>query len=174
MTPVRWRKAGVPDAEALAHLGAATFLTTFAFDHPGQPLIEHLRTEHSVGYYTEKLQRSDVDIIIGETPLGAPVAYAMLCPPEHPDVQQPGDWELKRIYLLPGWQGGGNGAALMQQAMDVAHKRQASRLLLAVYEVNARAIAFYERNGFVYVGEAVFMVADVPFRDKVYARKLDN
>jgi len=47
MSPVIWRRAGAQDAEALAYLGAATFLTTFAFDHPGQPLIEHLRAEHS-------------------------------------------------------------------------------------------------------------------------------
>jgi diamine N-acetyltransferase len=172
MTPIQWRAAKPGDERALSLLGQATFLNTFAFDHPGGPLIQFLQDLHSTEFYAEKLANPDIDIIIGETPLGAPVAYAMLCPPEHPDVQQPGDWELKRIYLLPGWQGGGNGAALMQQAMDVAHKRQASRLLLAVYEVNARAIAFYERNGFVYVGEAVFMVADVPFRDKVYARFL--
>jgi diamine N-acetyltransferase len=173
MTPIHWRASNPGDEQALSLLGQATFLNTFAFDHPGGPLIQFLLDLHSTEFYAEKLANPDIDIIIGETPLGAPVAYAMLCPPEHPDVQQPGDWELKRIYLLPGWQGGGNGAALMQQAMDIAHKRQASRLLLAVYEVNARAIAFYERNGFSYVGEAVFMVADVPFRDKVYARLLD-
>ena len=174
MTPVIWRKAGPDDAEALSYLGAATFLASFAFDHPGEPLIEHLKTEHSAGYYAAKLANPDVDIVIGETPLGAPVGYVMLVPPEHPDLQQAGDWELKRIYLLPGWQGGGNGAALMEQALNAAHKRQASRLLLAVYEVNERAIAFYQRQGFAHVGEAVFMVADVPFRDMVFARRMDT
>lgn len=172
MTPVRWRKAGVPDAEALAHLGAATFLTTFAFDHPGQPLIEHLRTEHSVAYYTEKLQRSDVDIIIGETPLGAPVGYVMMVPPSHPDLQQPGDIELKRIYLLGPWQGGGNGKAMLDRAFEIARQRHAKRILLAVYEVNSKAIAFYERAGFARIGETVFMVGEVPFRDMVYAREM--
>ena len=73
----------------------------------------------------------------------------------------------------PGWQGGGNGGALMDQALAVARKRKAERLLLAVYEVNARAIAFYKRQGFAHIGEAVFMVADVPFRDMVFARKMD-
>lgn len=173
MTPVSWRKAEPGDAEALAYLGAATFLASFAFDHPGKPLIEHLKSEHSVGYYQKKLANPDVDIVIGETPLGAPVGYAMLVPPEHPDLQLPGDWELKRIYLLGAWQGGGNGRALLQQAFDVASARAARRLILAVYESNERAVAFYESAGFAYIGETVFMVGETPFRDMVYARKMD-
>lgn len=174
MTPVSWRKAGPDDAEALAYLGAATFLASFAHDHPGKPLIEHLKYTHSTAYYADKLANPAVDIVIGETPLGAPVGYAMLMPPEHPELQQEGDWELKRFYLLGLWQGGGNGRALMQQALDVARARRAKRLLLAVYESNDRARSFYERAGFAYIGETIFMVGDMPFRDLVYARAMEN
>lgn len=173
MTPVTWRAATADDAEALAYLGAATFIATFAFDHPGKPLIEHLRTEHSAGYYAQALERSDVEIVIGETPLGAPVGYAVLTAPAHPELQQDGDIELKRIYLLGPWQGGGNGTALLNQAFAIAHKRGAKRMLLAVYENNDRAVAFYKRAGFIAIGETVFMVGQVPFRDMVYARMMD-
>lgn len=172
MTPIFWRKAGPDDAAALAYLGAATFLSTFAFDHPGKPLIEHLDAEHSADYYAAKLAREDVDIILGETPLGAPVGYALLLPPEHPQFQREGDWELKRFYLLGPWQGGGNGRDLMARAIQVARDRGAQRLLLAVYESNTRAVAFYERAGFVHIGETVFMVGDVAFQDRVYAKDL--
>lgn len=172
MTPIIWRKAGSEDAEALAHLGAATFLSTFAFDHPGKPLIEHLNSEHSVAYYKNKLATPDVNIVLGETPLGAPVAYVMMVPPEHPEFQKAGDIELKRIYLLPAWQGGGNGRALLEQGLKVAEERGAKRVLLAVYESNSRAVAFYERAGFFHIGETIFMVGDVPFRDMVYAREM--
>jgi ribosomal protein S18 acetylase RimI-like enzyme len=172
MNPVIWRKAGVDDADALALLGSATFLATFAFDHPGQPLIEHLRTEHSPEYYANALAQPGVDIMIGETPLGAPVGYAMITPPSHPDLQQDGDIELKRIYLLGPWQGGGNGRQLLEQAFAIAAERGAKRMLLAVYENNEKAVAFYERAGFVAIGNTVFMVGDVPFRDMVYARTL--
>lgn len=172
MTPINWRNAGLEDADALAHLGAATFLATFAFDHPGKPLIAHLIMEHSPSYYADKLANPEIDIIIGETPLGAPVGYVMMVPPEHPKLQQDGDIELKRIYLLGPWQGGGNGRALLQQALMVAEKRGAKRVLLAVYESNARAVAFYERAGFKHIGETIFMVGETPFRDMVYARDM--
>ena len=172
MTPVIWRKAVAHDADALALLGSATFLATFAFDHPGQPLVAHLRTEHSPEYYVNALAQPGVDIVIGETPLGAPVGYAMITPPSHPDLQQDGDIELKRIYLLGPWQGGGNGRQLLEQAFAIAAERGAKRMLLAVYENNEKAIAFYERAGFAAIGNTVFMVGDVPFRDMVYARTL--
>jgi ribosomal protein S18 acetylase RimI-like enzyme len=172
MTPVIWRKAGAEDAEALAYLGAATFLASFANDHPGKPLIAHLQRYHSVDYYATSLADQQVDIVIGETPLGAPVGYVMLAPPEHPELQQEGDLELKRIYLLGPWQGGGNGKALMAQALDIAVARGAKRLLLAVYESNHRALAFYQRAGFSNIGETIFMVGDVAFRDMVYARDM--
>ena len=172
MTPVIWRKAGVHDADALALLGSATFLATFAFDHPGQPLVAHLRTEHSPEYYANALARPGVDIMMGETPLGAPVGYAMITPPSHPDLQQDGDIELKRIYVLGPWQGGGNGRQLLEKAFAIAGERGAKRMLLAVYENNEKALAFYERAGFAAIGNTIFMVGDVPFRDMVYARTL--
>jgi ribosomal protein S18 acetylase RimI-like enzyme len=172
MTPVIWRKAGVHDADALALLGSATFLATFAFDHPGQPLIEHLRAEHSPEYYANALAQPGVDIVMGETPLGAPIGYAMITHPSHPDLQQDGDIELKRIYLLGPWQGGGNGRQLLEQAFAIAVERGAKRMLLSVYENNEKAIAFYARTGFVAIGDTVFMVGDVPFRDIVCARTL--
>ncbi len=172
MTPVIWRKAVAHDADALALLGSATFLATFAFDHPGQPLVAHLRTEHSPEYYANALAQPGVDIVIGETPLGAPIGYAMVTPPSHPDLQQDGDIELKRIYVLGPWQGGGNGRQLLEQAFAIAAERGAKRMLLAVYENNEKAVAFYERAGFAEIGNTVFMVGDVPFRDMVYARTL--
>lgn len=173
MTPIIWRKALLDDAESLSYLGAATFLASFAFDHPGKPLIMHLATEHSAHYYAENLANPANHIVIGETPLGAPVGYAMMVPPAHVELQQAGDFELKRFYLLGPWQGAGNGRALMDEVLNIARERGTKRLLLAVYENNHRAVAFYERTGFSPIGETVFMVGDVAFRDMVYARSFD-
>jgi GNAT superfamily N-acetyltransferase len=172
MTPILWRTADAGDAEALAYLGAATFMTTFAFDHPGEPMMEHLRQEHSAEYYASALCDPAYDVLLGETPLGAPAGYAMVTPPSHPALQQAGDIELKRIYLLAPWQGNGNGKDLLERVFAVAEKRKGQRLLLSVYEKNVRAIGFYERAGFAAIGETVFMVGPVPFRDLVYARNM--
>lgn len=172
MTPILWRKAELGDAAALSVLGGATFLASFAHDHPGPALVDHVRHAHGPAYYEAALRDPAQTILIGETPLGAPVGYAMLTPPDLPVEPHAGDLELKRFYLLSGWQGGGHGGALMSRVIDEAGGRRAKRLLLAVYPQNDRARRFYARHGFREIGETTFMVGDVPFRDLIYARQL--
>lgn len=172
MTPILWRRATPADAEALSLLGGATFLASFAHDHPGKGLVDHARNAHSVAFYDRALADLAQTAIIGETPLGAPVGYALLTPPDLPVDPLPGDHELKRVYLLGPWQGGGNGDALMEQALAAARERGTRRFLLAVYPQNARARRFYERHGFAHIGRTTFMVGDVPFEDFIYARNL--
>lgn len=172
MTPIAWRRAVPEDAPALSVLGGATFLASFAHDHPGDALIDHIRHAHGEAYYQAALADPEQTVLIGETPLGAAVGYALITPPDLPVPTDGDDVELKRIYLLPGWQGGGNGDRLMELVTAEAKARQAKRLLLAVYPENERARRFYARHGFAQIGEMTFMVGAVPFRDLIYARKL--
>ncbi|MBH1992519.1 MAG: GNAT family N-acetyltransferase [Sphingomonadaceae bacterium] len=173
MTPIHWRKADLADAPTLSILGGATFLTSFAHDHPGAALVTHIRNAHGEAYYRAALSDPAQTVLIGETPMGAPVGYAMVTPPDLPIPTDPAqDVELKRIYLLNGWQGGGHGDAIMALVLDEAQRRAATRLLLAVYPQNDRARRFYARHGFAEIGALTFMVGDVPFRDLIYARDL--
>ncbi|MBC7987844.1 MAG: GNAT family N-acetyltransferase [Sphingomonadaceae bacterium] len=173
MTPVRWRRATPGDARSLAHLGAATFLESFAHDHPRAGMLDHLDEAHSRDFYAAALADPANAAIIGETPLGVPVGYA-LCTPNAlaVDDPSPGDWEIKRIYLLAGWQGGGHGAALLGEVGALARALGKRRLVLAVYTNNAGARRFYERHGFSAIGTTVFMVGDAAFEDLIYIRAL--
>ncbi|SEI64810.1 Acetyltransferase (GNAT) family protein [Sphingobium sp. AP50] len=172
MTPILWRRAEVADAGALSILGGATFLASFAHDHPGAALLSHIRGAHGEAYYQAALRDPAQTLLIGETVLGAPVGYALITPPALPVPTDEQDVELKRIYLLQDWQGGGNGDRLMTLVLEEAQRRGAKRLLLAVYPQNDRARRFYARHGFEEIGELTFMVGDVPFRDLIYARAL--
>lgn len=173
MTPITWRRAEARDAAALSILGGATFLASFAHDHPGPALLAHIDGAHGAPYYAAALADPAQTILIGETPLGAPVGYAMITPPDLPVPTDPArDLELKRIYLLAGWQGGGQGDRIMALVEEEARQRGAERLLLAVYPQNDRARRFYARHGFAQIGDMTFMVGDVPFRDLIYARTL--
>ncbi|OHC46177.1 MAG: GNAT family N-acetyltransferase, partial [Rhodobacteraceae bacterium GWE1_64_9] len=139
----------------------------------GAALVRHIRTAHGIPYYDAALADPEQTVLIGETPLGAPVSYAMVTPPDLPIATDPAcDRELKRLYLLSGWQGGGHGDRIMDLVAQEARRRGASRLLLAVYPQNDRARRFYARHDFVEVGSLTFMVGDVPFRDLIYARQL--
>lgn len=167
------RRARPEDAAALAMLGSATFLVAFAVDHPGDALVAHTRTYHSEGWYAAALADPAVAIWIVETALGAPVGYAVMTPPDLNHPTAPADLELKRLYVLPGWQQGGWGAKLMRAVETEARARGAERLLLCVYTSNVRAQRFYAREGFADTGSRqMFMVGDVPFDDMIWAKGL--
>lgn len=167
------RRAVPADAARLALLGSATFLTAFASDHPGDALVAHCAEHHSAVRYAGWAADPEVALWILETALGAPIGYALLARPELAMPVEPGDIELKRIYVLNGWQGGGWGRKLLETVIDEAARRGASRLLLCVYKANHGAQAFYARHGFERIGTQTFMVGDVPFEDWVLARRLD-
>lgn len=166
------RRATADDAPKLALLGAATFLVAFASDHPGDALLDHCSVEHSERRYADWLTKPDYALWLIETPLGAPIGYAMLCPPEIDITPEPDSLELKRIYTLPGWQSAGLGRRLMEAAIDEARTRGAKTLYLCVYTINVNAQRFYARFGFEKVGQQQFMTGNVPFTDWILAKTL--
>lgn len=60
-----------------------------------------------------------------------------------------GTFELRKMYLRPASRGLGLGKRFLGEAIAWARSRGASRLVLDTAETMARAIAFYESNGFV-------------------------
>jgi len=60
--------------------------------------------------------------------------------------------KLNQLFLLPAHQGKGVGTECMSLVMDEA-RRLGLPLRLGVLKVNPRALAFYERLGFVRTGE---------------------
>lgn len=64
----------------------------------------------------------------------------------------PNDAYIGLMILGPWAQGAGHGMTFLRHAEGLARKRHASRLFLAVLDVNPRGRAFWEREGFVYTG----------------------
>jgi ribosomal protein S18 acetylase RimI-like enzyme len=65
---------------------------------------------------------------------------------------RPGEIYLSRIELLPGYQGRGIGARLVQELLNEAGRR-GQELALDVLAVNQRARALYQRLGLREVGQ---------------------
>ena len=69
-------------------------------------------------------------------------------------TEKPAVFKLHKIYLHPAWQGQGFGSLLLQHCEREASQLGAGRLILNVNKRNAKAIAAYQRNGFV-IAESV-------------------
>jgi ribosomal protein S18 acetylase RimI-like enzyme len=167
----RWtiREARAEDAAALALIGAATFLETFAGILDGDAIVGHCAAQHSEAAYRACLADGARAWIAEAQPGGAPIGFALVAKPDLAASRE-GDIELKRIYSLSRFHGTGLGAALMEQALEAASGHR--RLLLGVYARNERALAFYRKQGFADLGARQFNVGGKLYDDLVLARPL--
>ena len=167
------RQAVPGDEGALALVGSATFLETYAHMIPGPDLVAHCATKHSPALYATWLADPTVTIWIAETEAKAPVGYLLLTRATLPEAApQPHDLEVQRIYVLSRFHRTGMGHALMNLAISKAITRGAKRLVLGVHVDNSRALAFYKRQGFAQIDDRKFAVGESIFCDFVLGREL--
>lgn len=172
-TRVLIRRAQAVDAEALALVGRATFLETYAGELPATDILDHCQRQHAPETYAGWLAAADHRIWIVEAQAGgAPVGYAVTGPPDLPVATSPTDAEIKRLYLLHRFQGQGTGAALMGAVLADLRQAGFGRALLGVFGRNQAAIGFYRRQGFTLAGERRFQVGASLYDDFVLARPL--
>lgn len=163
------RPARAGDESRLALVGAATFLETFAGQVAGDALLAHCGAQHTGEAYHASLA-SGARAWLAELD-GAPIGYALLSKPELA-VARTGDLELKRIYLLSRFHGGGAGKRLLDVVLLAAE--ESSRLLLGVKADNHRAIAFYGKHGFRQIATRRFDVGGTMYDDMVLARPMQE
>ena len=159
------------DEEALSLVGAATFLETFAGLLEGPDILAHCRMQHAAAKYAGWLADPDYRLCLAELK-EAPVGFAVLSPPDLPVAVTEDDIELKRIYLLHRFQGGGVGRRLLEWSTAQARSLGRKRLLLGVKADNSAALVFYDRVGFVRIGERKFLVGSVWCDDYIFALPL--
>ncbi|CAM3152866.1 GNAT family N-acetyltransferase [Sphingomonas antarctica] len=171
---MKLRRAVPGDEGKLALVGSASFLESFANDHDGDAVVKFVDETHSTAYYAKILADPACRTWLVEEAVGAPVGYAVLQPANLPETDAATDVELKRIYVLSKWHGGGWGAKLYQAIEDEARARGAKRLVLSVYVHNHNAQKFYAKRGFGQIGRwefAGFEQTDAS-EDFIYAKPL--
>jgi ribosomal protein S18 acetylase RimI-like enzyme len=170
---VTLRRATAADAAMCAVVGAATFLEAYTWALPGADIVDFCLRHHTPAAYAAYFAKPETRITLAVTGEDAPVGYAMICAPEFPEFEvQPGDIELKRIYLFSRFRAAGTGQQLMDTAIADALECGHTRMLLGTHAGNERAIAFYRRNGFAEVGTRVFHVGEQECCDLIFGRAL--
>ena len=173
-THLNIRPCTVADADALALIGQATFLETFAGVLAGPAIIAHCKNAHSAELYKGWLEDPSYAIWLAEVEVGsAPVGFMVVAPAQLPlqDLSS-ADVEVKRIYLLSKFQGGGTGTKFINEALRHANEHKGTRLLLGVYSNNHAAIGFYQRHGFTQLGWRKFNIGGHEYDDHIMGRTL--
>jgi ribosomal protein S18 acetylase RimI-like enzyme len=168
------RRARLTDAEALARIGADTFVETFGHLYPARDLERFLDEAYNFDRTRADLADPAKASWIVEAD-GKVVGYAMAgpCGLPHPEVT-PACGELKRIYLGKAWQGGGLGGRLFAETLAWLQGAGPRTVWIGVWSENHGAQRFYGRQGFAKVGEYGFHVGDTVDREYIFRRTWES
>jgi ribosomal protein S18 acetylase RimI-like enzyme len=160
------------DAARLSALMRAAFQAAYHQTTTAENLARFLDASYTPARQAAEL--ADPGIITWVlTDLDDWVGYAQLrLAIARPDAVPAGAVELGRIYLLPEWQGSGAARHLLDAVEAEARTRGHDHLWLLVYPPAARAVRFYERQGFRIVGTAPFQYGAVTETDWVMLKSL--
>ena len=160
------------DATDLAELAARTFRETFAADNRAEDMALHLAHAYGTSQQQRELVDPDITTLLVEVD-GQLAGYAQLRSGGAPEcVTGESPVELWRFYIAQPWHGRGVAQALMRRVEAEAYRRGGRTFWLGVWERNARAKAFYQKNGFTDVGSQVFMVGTDAQTDRILVRRL--
>ena len=160
MTLPTIRRATSADAEALSRIGAETFTETFSHLYPPEDLAAFLEATYAVENSRRDLVDPDKAVWLVEAG-GAVVGHALAGPCDLPhDEVTPACGELKRLYVLKAFQGGGTGSRLLAETLAWLERDGPRRLWIGVWSENFGAQRLYGRLGFEKVGEYHFIVGE--------------
>ena len=88
------------------------------------------------------------------------------------DLKEDDGMEIERIYVLNKLQGKGLGKLLIEKAIQIAKEAKMKYVWLGVWDINHKAIKFYEREGFEKFGTHVFPIGSEDQTDFLLRRFL--
>lgn len=144
----------------LQRIGRQTFQETFADVNTEEDMKQYLEESFSPEKLTRELSNPDSEFYLAT--LGHDVVgYLKVNFGEaQTELKDNKAVEIERIYVSKAFHGKKVGQMLYEKALRIAHERKADYVWLGVWEKNLRAIAFYQKNGFVEFGQHIFKLGD--------------
>ena len=156
------REAYFADLASLLDLAQTSFVQAFTEGNKPENVQAYL-SQAFTPVQLEKEWRNPASTFLLASLEGKLVGYTKVnLAAAQTDVQDPESLEVARLYTLEEVWGKGVGQFLLNAALDFAKEKGKTFVWLGVWEHNARAISFYEKNRFKAFGSHPF-----PFGDEI-------
>lgn len=153
MEPLDFIRCTPADLDVLRDVSISTFSRAFEAQNNPEDFAAYLKKAFSRDQLSTELRHPGMHFYFVRCK-GELVGYFKLNTGEaQTDLREPDGMEIERIYVLSGNQGRGIGARMLEWICGQAREAGKTFLWLGVWEHNPRAIAFYERQGFVTFGK---------------------
>ena len=169
---IKIRRAEFGDAELVTDFGRHTFETAFGSKNVPADMHDYLEKSFSLTQIKTELKDPNSLFLLAFKD-GNLIAYSKLVLNKgHDCVKGKDPVELQRIYVEPHVIGQGIGSRILEASFQEARRAGQITIWLGVWEENARAILFYERQGFSKVCAQDFMLGSDLQTDWVMQRTL--
>jgi diamine N-acetyltransferase len=148
------------DVKDLQRICRQTFFETFASENTESDMQKYLEEEITLEKLTIEVSDPTFRIFfikVDNLLVGYITFHIINNPPELKILK---GLKIERLYILRDFQGKKFGQILLDFAMELAGNYKMDYVWLGVWERNYKAIRFYEKNGFVKTGTAIFMLGD--------------
>lgn len=160
MQDIRITKVTQADVEVLQSIGRKTFKETFARHNTEQNMFRYLEESFSAQKLVSEINDKGSEFYfahLGDQVIG----YLKInTGASQTELKEGNSLEVERIYVDQAYHGKKVGQLLYEWAIEIAQQRAYDFVWLGVWEHNARALRFYEKNGFVPFDKHVFMLGD--------------
>ncbi len=153
------RRATLSDTEALVDLARITFQESPRHSASKKDITDYIAINYSVAVFQDELKddANEYHLLFYKEEL---VGYSKLVfntpITNGTDIKST---KLDRIYLLEAFHGLRLGAELFQFNIALAKSNDQTGIWLFTWKENTRALRFYEKMGFVIVGEHDFRIS---------------
>lgn len=160
MNNIELVKVGPADATTLLELARQTFTDTFGAVNSTENMQAYVNEAFTENKLLAELNNPS-SLFYFANVNGKPAGYLKLnFGAAQTDLKDEPGLEIERIYVLQAFHGQKVGQALIDYAIAVAAAHGAAYIWLGVWELNPRAIRFYEKNGFAPFGTHVFQLGN--------------
>ena len=162
----QFRIAGTSDASSLAEAAAALFMEAYAEQIPDHEMAAYVAEHYNENQ--QQLEWANPAMVVVVAEVGAEiVGFTQLFQNPGSVAVSDAEIELRRIYLAAVWHGKGVARELLRETALAARQYSGSKIWLAVWEENVRAIRFYTKVGFRPVGVREFQIGSLIQSDVV-------
>lgn len=166
------RTCNPKDIDALVSLGIKTFRDTFDEYNSPENMIQYINETFTKKIIEHEMKQPGTVFFLAFDETRA-AGYAKIRNAHTPkELRSTSALEIERLYAHRDYVGKRVGYMLMQTCLAFARKKDVKTLWLGVWEHNARAIAFYEKNGFTKFGEHTFMLGEDAQTDWLMKKEL--
>ena len=168
MSEISFGKAKLSDSLRISILLKTVYIQTYA--------VEGVTFEFA-NFITKRFATENIERIIKENPSrlliayqnGNPIGVAEIIYDSTCPIRKISVPELSKLYVLERFYGKGIGFGLLNEAEKEVRKNGFTEFNLEVYIHNARAIAFYNRQGYSSIGNV-----DFPMESNTYENLVMN